>query len=311
MRTADGRVIRASRPFRRAARRHRSARTTASRRAAPHIESLFRTLARAGVDRDDLFLAWDFTVASERNLSERMLAIRDDAFAQLGDTDLARPGGRRAPRPRSPISKVTEDRSTDGRSCAGSTGTVDGPVLPRPARAARRAATFNYAGGAAGASRATRRRRASPATSRGSRANGCAAARAGIYGHGLLGSRGEVNQGQLKTLSQTHGFVFCATDWIGMACTDTPRPAERSRSTLPDCDIPTIATILADITNFPTLADRVQQGMLNFLYLGRAMIHPQGLGTDAAFQVGRQRPCSTPRACTTTATARAASSAAR
>ena len=33
------------------------------------------------------------------------------------------------------------------------------------------------------------------------------------------------------------------------------------------------------MSNFPQLADRVQQGMLNFLYLGRLMIHPDGLST--------------------------------
>ncbi|HLT70775.1 MAG TPA: hypothetical protein VKZ72_11445, partial [Acidimicrobiales bacterium] len=50
-----------------------------------HMEGIFRTLHRAGVERDELVLAWDFTVASSRNLSERLLAMRDDAFARLGD----------------------------------------------------------------------------------------------------------------------------------------------------------------------------------------------------------------------------------
>ena len=52
------------------------------------FEGIFRTLGDAGIDRDDLYLAWDFTVASEADLSGRVLAIRDDAFAKLGDTDL-------------------------------------------------------------------------------------------------------------------------------------------------------------------------------------------------------------------------------
>ena len=52
------------------------------------MERLFATLQRAGIARNSLYLAWDFTVASERNLSERALSIRDDAFAALGDTDL-------------------------------------------------------------------------------------------------------------------------------------------------------------------------------------------------------------------------------
>ena len=76
-------------------------------------------------------------------------------------------------------------------------------------------------------------------------------------------------------------------------------------------DVPNVATILTDLSHFNTLADRVQQGMLNFLYLGRLMIHPDGLSTDPAFQDDTGTRCSTRAGCSTTATARAASSAAR
>src|SRR3546814_3025735 len=51
----------------------------------PHMEALFAKLGKAGIARDSLYLAWDFTVASERNISERALHIRDEAFAKLGD----------------------------------------------------------------------------------------------------------------------------------------------------------------------------------------------------------------------------------
>src|SRR3954462_4223912 len=61
---------------------------TTSDARTDHMEWIFSRLKKAGVARDRLFLAWDFTVASERNLSERMLHIRDDAFAQLGDSNL-------------------------------------------------------------------------------------------------------------------------------------------------------------------------------------------------------------------------------
>src|SRR5262249_10273691 len=53
-------------------------------RRRDHMEDLFRKLRHAGVHRDDLLLAWDFTVASGRSLSERVLGMRDDAFAKLG-----------------------------------------------------------------------------------------------------------------------------------------------------------------------------------------------------------------------------------
>jgi hypothetical protein len=55
-------------------------------------------------------------------------------------------------------------------------------------------------------------------------------------------------------------------------------------------DVPNVVTILTDLSSFNTLADRVQQGMLNFLYLGRLMIHPQGLSTDPAFRTADGKP---------------------
>ncbi|GIU90900.1 MAG: hypothetical protein KatS3mg010_1999 [Acidimicrobiia bacterium] len=54
-----------------------------ARRAA--MEAVFSDLEAAGVERDGLYLAWDFTVASGRSLSARLLHMRDDAFAALGD----------------------------------------------------------------------------------------------------------------------------------------------------------------------------------------------------------------------------------
>jgi hypothetical protein len=46
-------------------------------------DPVFGPLLKARVPAKDLFLAWGFTVASTRNTTERMLHIRDDAFASL------------------------------------------------------------------------------------------------------------------------------------------------------------------------------------------------------------------------------------
>ena len=40
------------------------------------------------------------------------------------------------------------------------------------------------------------------------------------------------------------------------------------------------------MNNFPAAVDRMQQGVLNMLLLGRLMINPQGLATSDAFKVG-------------------------
>ena len=73
-------------------------------------------------------------------------------------------------------------------------------------------------------------------------------------------------------MSNEHNFVFCATAWAGF-----------SRD-----DLPNLLTVLGDLSNFNTLTDRMQQGFLQQLLLGRAFIHPDGLGSHPAFQIGRR-----------------------
>lgn len=54
-----------------------------SRRA--HFEEIFTTLENAGIPREDLQLAWDFTTASRENNTRAMVHIRDDAMASYPD----------------------------------------------------------------------------------------------------------------------------------------------------------------------------------------------------------------------------------
>jgi hypothetical protein len=63
-------------------------------------------------------------------------------------------------------------------------------------------------------------------------------------------------------------MTYCATDWYGFATED----------------IGSVGLTLLDASNFPMLADRMQQGFLAFHYLGRLLVHPQGFSSDPAFQ---------------------------
>ena len=259
-----------------------------------HYESIFATLADAGIDRGSLYLAWDFTVASERNLSERALTIRDDAFKQLGDTNLAdmKVEGRA---PEFEIEEVTPN--PEEQLALRIEGKYTVPCYLNSPDCAS-GGTFSYPEGS---------KHGPPSIPEGSTttarfqcnvpksATTPGASRPSLYGHGLLGSRGEVNQGQLRDFGLEHNFIFCAADWIGMSCADLPDTdpspdaiaeflEKSSRGQLPNCDYQTIVTILEDMSNFPKLADRVQQGLVNFLYLGRLMIHPDGFSKDPNFQ---------------------------
>ena len=282
---------------------YRSGTATDARQA--HFNEIFSKLADAGVARDSLFLAWDFTVASADSLAGRMLHIRDDAFENyLGDHSVAQReadgsiGGRA---PKFTVNKV--ENNVNSKIARRVTGTftvpnylAGGNVCVDPTSSDINCAggvhnTFNYVGAtdADGDLCTPIDPGCLPAQNpvvpelqanytciipRAALSDGADVnaevhpARASLYGHGLLGGASEVNQGQLQDLASEHNFVFCATDWIGMATED----------------IPNVATILADVSNFPSLADRSQQGMLNFLVLGRLMIHPDGFISNEAFR---------------------------
>jgi hypothetical protein len=88
-----------------------------------------------------------------------------------------------------------------------------------------------------------------------------------LYGHGLLGSRGEV-AGAAVEIGAWEDVASCAVDWIGMSQEDAGN----------------VARTLQDMSGFHTIADRLQQGFLDFLWMGRAMTHEDGLVSDPAFQ---------------------------
>jgi hypothetical protein len=312
LRNAKGEVLGASDRFRIYRDRRQTSSVIAEERRA-HLESLFASLKDAGIARKDLYLTWDFTIASRRNLSERVLAMRNDAFAKLGDSNLAdlKVQGKS---PAFAVDGVVNDPDgPTGKIARVITGRVTVPCylnLPACVSGSR----FQYPLGPATGLPVLQ---PIPGNTTDLRFT-ChiprwalthpEQTRASLYGHGLLGSRGEIGQGQLQNFGNNYGITFCATDWIGMACADLPDGLDFPPSTdpasyatfvsslltqaaagklpvLPNCDIPNIATILVDLSNFPTLSDRVEQGLVNQMYLGRAMIHPQGFNSDPAFQV--------------------------
>src|SRR3954468_24894216 len=267
--------------------------TTTDARSA-HMDWIFSRLAKAGVKRDGLFLAWDFTVASERNLTERMLHIRDDAFAQLGDTNLKDMKIQGSP----PQFKVTKVEASDGLArkvtgyfkvpcyistptCQPGGGFVYKPGTNEPLQVPANTYTAKFVCNIPQVALQT------PGI-------------ASLYGHGLFGSTGEVGQGQLKAFGNEHDYVFCGTTWAGMGCElDTPPqdPAQfladvqaGGTDTPANCDIPNVVTAIGDLSRFNTMIDRVQEAMLAFLYLGRLMAHPQGLVSAPAFPNAQGQP---------------------
>ena len=228
----------------------------------PAMEAILAKLETdCGVPRGELLLAWDFTTASDDSVQRHLLHMRDQTFAQL-DGSAA---------PAFVVESVEDDPLGDPRICRRVQGTYSVPLWT----------TFNGPGSVLNLDPDTNL----PVQ------NGTAddvpftvvipcslmnptpaAGRPIVYGHGLLGDRGEVTAGNLRTLANTYGFVLGATDWQGFS----------------QSDYGVIVGFLldGDLSAFPKLSERLHQGVLNQLVLARLMRSPAGFASHAAFRVG-------------------------
>ncbi|NVB41098.1 hypothetical protein G6O69_24880 [Pseudenhygromyxa sp. WMMC2535] len=191
---------------------------------------IFGHLEDAGIPREDLQLAWDFSTASDANLTERALHMRDEGLGLIDpdgpDYEIAyveydpEPGVAMRVEVDMSVPLYLDDPGAGGRLNFGDDG------LPEPTGMATYPVLINVPSGAADA----------PAVP-------CA------FGHGLLGSRESVNGGYLVDFAAEANVLMFATDWIGMA----------------EDDVSNIGNILATghIDDFHTVADRLQQGFLN------------------------------------------------
>ena len=250
------------------------------------FERMFQTLAKAGMKRKDVYLAWDFTVASVDNISERSVWIRDNAFAGLGDGNLVDrriKGG--APR-------FALDPAQDFGPC-GTDGCQDGEndLIVRTVTGTMTVPCYLDKAGCPVGSRfrfqklkKTANFQADRFVDLPQRIKGntmqvqfrCIVPRAALAGpsrlvqymHAPYGTQDELLRQPLQALAAEHNMTICAARQAGTAAEDLQLTKDA----------------LADPDRFPAVADRLQQGALNSLMLGRLMIHPKGLIAQPAFR---------------------------
>ena len=218
----------------------------------PQMAGIVQSLASRGVNPAELILAWDFTTASTQALTGFIRSVRDQAFA-LGT-------------PAFTVTKITDEfsatifREIEGTFQAPLFMTADAPAsrlnLVGGVPAQNGFATVPFVvdiprGVYAGTGTAT-------------------PGRPSLWGHGLLGNRFQVRG--LSAFGNLSRFVMGGVDMQGMS----------------DRDVGTIATrVIPELSNFHFIPERLHQGFLNHLLLGRLMVDPvHGFNSDPAFQLG-------------------------
>lgn len=202
---------------------------------------IFRRLADAGIAREDLQIAWDFTTASRENNTSWLLHMRDEALALVGDQGPEYTIVSIEENPEDGVALAIEatmrvplylDQTGPGaRLVFGADGLpAPNPALPWadfpfkvivPPVAAERALPIAQ------------------------------------FGHGLFSEREEIVWFEIP-FSSTYGYVVFATEWIGMAADD---------------DRLHVANFVQNgqFEQFATVVERLHQGVLNHLLLMRLM----------------------------------------
>jgi len=225
------------------------------RQRAHYDAAIFPALERAGFDREDLVLAWDFVTVSAEGSLEDPLRIRADALARLP--------------PEGPPYVVTgvEEGACDGADPVGRTltGTFTAPLYltnPEPG-----SLLFRDAQGRAGWNGEVE----VPFTVRVPCTLLAEPRRAALiqYGHGVLGSQDEVRTAYLGEVAERYGWVLFAVDWTGMK----------------EDDFVAIASAVAnDFSGFVTVPERLFQGQVEQLAAARLMLG--GMAHDDHLIVG-------------------------
>jgi hypothetical protein len=208
---------------------------------APRYEAIFEALELAGVEREELVLAWDFVTASDESLTADLLTMRDQALATLADEEFGY--------------ELEELSSDDERTLRFLSGTFEAPnfltsgedddsMIVRdddlPALTGRYEANLTAIVPACAATAEL----PIPIT---------------IFGHGIFGSsRQELRSSPVRDYAEDHCTVVIGSDWIGL----TVRQA-------------LLAVLVAgNVDRLPQLTEKLAQSVINFIALVHAARGP-------------------------------------
>jgi len=208
----------------------------------PLYEDIFLRLEGAGMPREQLQLAWDFTTASRENQTGWMLHMRDEALAMVGDLG-----------PEYTITSVDSEIDPDNiafriygeitvplyldQPGPGGHLIFDEDGLPEP-NPDMPEANFEFE------MLIPHSAMQSPAGVIG-------------YGHGLLGEKEQIESEHFRTWMNEYNYVMFGLDFIGMAADDEAY----------------IGALIStgQLHDFANVVDRQHQGMLNSLLMMRMM----------------------------------------
>ncbi|MFW2389790.1 MAG: hypothetical protein ACN4G0_15735 [Polyangiales bacterium] len=202
-----------------------------------HFEEIFTTLDDAGIAREGLQIAWDFTTSSKANNTSAMVHIRDDALAKFPDGV--------------PYTiELKNDGIREGIEC-GLEITFDMPLYMTQGETG---GLLNLGADGLPEQNGTFEYSALMLVPVKAKTEGAALVE---FGHGQLGAKEQVRGSGFQDLAAEANFAGFGLDWKGFASDDVPT---------------VVAAILGgDLSLFRAIPERMHQGLLNFLMAMRTL----------------------------------------
>ncbi len=201
-------------------------------------DEVFEPLSKAGIVREDLQLAWDFTTGTEEAPKSDMLDVRALTLAWLGEST-----------PKVTVTQVTERSQPSWKVVQ---GTLEGPLFTETnapgARLARGPSGNVVQKGTASFTFSVH----VPSSLK----TKCVAGRSIAYGHGFFGGQDEMTSAPATEIGNRLDAVTFGIDWLGMSIQDRDWLA---------------GMISEDPARTTDFADRVHQAMANWIVLTAAV----------------------------------------
>ncbi|MCB9570707.1 MAG: hypothetical protein H6709_01310 [Kofleriaceae bacterium] len=204
----------------------------------PHFAEVMDALATAGIPRDDVLLAWDFTTASDDFILHDALTARDRALAALDATP--------------PDFEVFGTEELDGGTMTKIVGEYDAPLFLSNG-GAYQPRTVLVRDGAGDPELQGMYRAPFTATIPQCARDAATPVAIMIYGHGLMGESDQTASGSVRDATRTACVVAIGTDMRGMSSPD----------------IGNVARALSDANHADEIFEVLVQGLINHVALVR------------------------------------------
>lgn len=231
------------------------------------FEAMFQALSAAGVQRDDLQIAWPMRVGTQEDFTASMVSMRDQGLKAVDAGSVGFAIDSVQERPREGTRREVHGHMTNVPWYLNmdeadlKARLVRDPGSGMPVSTRTRNVTFTVV--------------VPDSLATGGAGGGPIPGRVVQIGHGLFGSQSEVTQQYLSDEANEYGYVMGGVNWLGL------------------CDEDIVADALmvgTDLSDFPMIPDRLHQGMLNALLLMRVMTSDAFVSSDVMTDFSTQTP---------------------